>query len=61
MQKPRVVRELAQPSLFEPAAHRPQWEDLPLKVRRRVTCLLAKLLSSRAAQSLVRAEGGNDE
>lgn len=63
MPKPRVVRELAQPSLFESAPLHPRWEDLPLEVRRQVTRLLSELLSSRVAQSLLagRAEGRDDE
>ena len=63
MPKPRIIRERAQPSLFESAPNRPRWEDLPLEVHHRVIYLLSKLLSSRAARSLVTggAEGGHDE
>jgi len=63
MPKPRVIRELAQPNLFESAPLRPRWEDLPLEVRGQVTRLLSELLSGRVAQSLLtgRAEGGDDE
>jgi hypothetical protein len=63
MPKPRVSHGLAQPSLFDSTPHQPQWEELPLEVRRRSTQLLSELLISRPAQVLLTGEtkGGDDE
>ena len=50
------------PTLFEPVPKRPQWQDLPQRIRDQLLPLLVQLLNSHAVRNLTGAKkGGADE
>jgi hypothetical protein len=60
---PRREAILVQPSLFEENPDRPRWEELPLETRQRMMPLLVELLTSSAAQQMLKeqVQGGVHE